>query len=156
MPLLVLAAVMCFGKANAAGQMALPSSHKHVYSETANPRMDIQAALKEARATHKRVILDFGADWCGDCLVLDLYFHQQPNLELVEKNFVIVHVWVGRMDQHMDVAHQYGLAMQHGVPALAVLDAHGKVLYAQSTSDFSAARGVTMERVTAFLEKWKA
>ncbi len=51
---------------------------QHIYSETANPAAEIAAGLAQAKREHKRVILDFGGDWCGDCQVLDLYFHQPP------------------------------------------------------------------------------
>ena len=86
--------------APAAGQSAAPTPFisQHIYSETANPTADIAAALKKARAEHKRVILDFGGDWCGDCQVLDIYFHQSPNAELLAKHFVLVHVYIGHMD----------------------------------------------------------
>jgi len=151
-----LALVMTVGLAGfASGQMAPPSVHKHLYSESADPKVDIAAALKQARGEHKRVILDFGGDWCGDCQVLDIYFHQQPNLDLLEKNFVLVHVWIGHMDQHVDVAAKYGVPLNRGVPALAVLDASGKVLFAQSTGDFSNMRGMNVQSVTEFLGKWK-
>ncbi len=72
--------------------LTTPFVKKQIYSETANPSADIAAALKKARAEHKRVILDFGGDWCGDCQVLDIYFHQKPNAELLAKHFVLVPV----------------------------------------------------------------
>ncbi len=151
-----MAFVLTVGLAGlASGQMTPPSVHKHLYSESADPKVDIAAALKQARAEHKRVILDFGGDWCGDCQVLDIYFHQQPNLDLLDKNFVLVHVWIGHMDQHVDVAAKYGVPLNRGVPALAVLDASGKVLFAQSTGDFSNMRGMNVQSVTDFLGKWK-
>lgn len=153
-PLLALGMTMALA-GFAGGQMTPPSARRHLYSETANPKADIATALKQARAEHKRVILDFGGDWCGDCQVLDIYFHQQPNLDLLEKNFVLVHVWIGHMDQHVDVAEKYGVPLKHGVPALAVLDASGKVLFAQSTGDFSNMRGMNVQSVTDFLGKWK-
>ncbi len=144
------------GVSTSVAQMTPPSVHRHLYSETADPHADIAAALLKARAEHKRVILDFGGDWCGDCQVLDIYFHEQPNLELLEKNFVLVHVWIGHMDQHVDVAEKYGVPLKHGVPALSVLDARGKVLFAQSTGDFSNMRGMNVQSVTEFLNRWKA
>lgn len=152
----LLASSMLNGAPSAGAQMAPPSAHRHLYSETANPTADIAAALNKARAEHKRVILDFGGDWCGDCQVLDIYFHEQPNLDLLEKNFVLVHVWIGHMDQHVDVAEKYGVPLKRGVPALAVLDAHGKVLFAQSTGDFANMRGMNVQAVTDFLGKWKS
>ena len=134
---------------------AHPYTKQHLYSETADPAADIAAGLAQARREHKNVILDFGGDWCGDCQVLDIYFHQAPNDELLRKNFVVVHVFIGHMDLHLDIAQKYGVPISHGVPALAVLDAHGKVLFSQATGQFSDMRYMQPDSVTAFLTKWK-
>jgi thiol:disulfide interchange protein len=138
-----------------ASRPAHPYTPKHLYSETADPNADIAAALKQARKEHKRVILDFGGDWCGDCQVLDIYFHQDPNLDLLEKHFVIAHVWIGHMDRNLDIAARYGVPIHTGVPALAVLTPTGKVLYAQSTGEFRDMRHMESESVTEFLNRWK-
>ena len=129
---------------------------KHIYSETANPSGDIAAALAQAKREHKRVILDFGGDWCGDCQALDIYFHQAPNDALLGKNFVLVHVWIGHMDANLDVAKRYGVPINKGVPALAVLGADGKLLYAQATGQFRDMRHMEPGSVTEFLETWKS
>ncbi len=129
---------------------------KHIYSETANPRSDIAGGLAQARREHKRLILDFGGDWCGDCQVLDIYFHQAPNGDLLEKNFVLVHVWIGHMDANIDVAAKYGVPINRGVPALAVLAPDGKVLYSQATGEFADMRHMDPNSVTEFLKKWKS
>jgi thiol:disulfide interchange protein len=134
----------------------IPTVKKDLYSETADPRADIAAALKQAAREHKRVILDFGGDWCGDCQVLDIYFHQSPNAELLAKNFVIVHVDIGRMDHNVDIAEKYHVPIKKGVPALAVLDSKGKLLYAQENKEFENMRNMVSESVTEFLNKWKA
>jgi thiol:disulfide interchange protein len=128
---------------------------KHIYSETANPKADIAAALAQAKREHKRVILDFGGDWCGDCQVLDIYFHQAPNVGLLEKNFVLVHVSIGHEDKNIDVAAKYGVPISKGVPALAVLSADGKVVFAQATGEFEDMRHMDPQSVTEFLNKWK-
>jgi thiol:disulfide interchange protein len=129
---------------------------KHIYSETANPRADIAAGLDQAKREHKRVILDFGGDWCGDCQVLDIYFHRPPNADLLEKNFVLVHVWIGNFDANIDVAAKYGVPINRGVPALAVLAPDGKVLHSQATGEFADMRNMDPKSVTEFLKKWKS
>lgn len=130
--------------------------HRHIYSETANPRADIDAALQQARREHKRVILDFGGDWCPDCQMLDIYFHDPQNEPILEKNFILVHVWIGHIDKNLDIAAQHGAPLKHGVPALAVLNAQGKTVYAQTTGQFSNMRAMDKASVTEFLNKWKA
>ena len=135
---------------------APPAVKKHLYPADANPSADIASALKEARHEHKRVILNFGGDWCGDCQVLDIYLHQQPNLDLFEKNFLLVHIDIGHLDKNVDIPEKYGVPLKKGVPALAVLDANGKVLYAQKDAEFGDMRYMQPTSVTEFLNRWKA
>lgn len=142
------------GAASGHAQTAYPK--KHIYPEISAASADITAGLKEAKSTHRRVLLDFGGDWCPDCQVLDINFHSGSNLDLLQKNFVLVHVNVGHMDQNIDLAQRYGVPVDKGVPALAVLDSRGKVLYAQSTGEFRSMRRMDPQSVTDFLNKWKA
>jgi thiol:disulfide interchange protein len=128
--------------------------HAHIYPTIDAAEGDIHAALVEAHRTHKRVILDFGGDWCGDCQVLNIYFHQSPNAELLQKNFVLVDVNIGHFDANLEIAHKYGVPVTKGVPALSVLDDHGKVVYAQ-TNEFADMRNMQPTSVTEFLNKWK-
>jgi thiol:disulfide interchange protein len=136
----------------AAGQ-SNPIPHAHIYPDVAMAKPDIQAALVKARREHKRVILDFGGDWCPDCQVLNIYFHQSPNKELMEKNYELVDVNIGHMDENLDVAHKYDVPVK-GVPALAVVDPSGKVVYAQN-KEFSNMRSLESSDLTTFLEAWK-
>jgi len=156
---LLLFAAMASAQYTPAPQAEAPARvmpHNHIYSETADPTEDIAAALKQARREHKRVILDFGGDWCGDCQVLDLYFHQAPNARLLARHFIVVHVFIpAQMDQHADVAVKYNVPIKKGVPALAVLDAHGTLLYSQTTGEFERMRSMDATSVTDFLNRWK-
>jgi thioredoxin 1 len=126
-----------------------------IYSDTADAHADIAAALKTAAREHKRVILDFGGNWCGDCQVLDIYMHQPPNLSLLEDNFVLVHVNIGHYDRNTDLAARYGAPLKNGVPLLVVLDAHGRVLLVQKNKEFEKMAMVTPASVTEFLNQWK-
>lgn len=142
------------GTIAAGAQTARPIPRAHIYPAAEQAKADIAAALAEARREHKRVILDFGGDWCGDCQVLNIYFHQSPNAELLKKNFVLVDVNIGRFDQNVDIAKKYGVPMK-GVPALAVLSPTGKVIYSQANNEFADMRSMDPQSVTAFLNKWK-
>ncbi len=124
----------------------------HLYAETANPAADILAAEKTARLRHKRILLEFGGNWCGDCQVLDFYYRQQPNADLLAKYYVIVRVDIGHMDHNVATADKYHVPITHGVPALAVLDAQGKLLYSEHEKEFEH---TSPEAITAFLNRWK-
>jgi thiol:disulfide interchange protein len=129
---------------------------RHIYNENADARADIRDALATAARDHKRVILDFGGNWCGDCQVLDIYFHRAPNDAILNANYVLVDVNIGRYDKNVDIARQYDVPLQKGVPALAVLDAHGHLLYSQKSGEFESMRRMNPDSVTDFLKRWKA
>jgi len=127
---------------------------KVIYPPVAAAQADIHAAILKAQREHKRIILDFGGDWCGDCQVLDIYAHQSPNAELLAKYFVKVNINIGKEDANLDISARYGVPMPHGVPALAVLDSNGKLIFAQN-KEFEDMRNMKSSDLTDFLNKWK-
>ncbi|MDR3726186.1 MAG: thioredoxin family protein [Terracidiphilus sp.] len=145
--------VLAAGLALAAGTAR--SASRDIYPDPGQAKAQIAAALKTAAATHKRILLDFGGNWCGDCQVLDIYFHDPKNKPLLEANFVLVHVNVGHMDANLDIAEQYGVPVEKGVPALAVLTERGNLLYSQKSGQFEAMRRMQSSSVTEFLGQWK-
>ncbi len=128
---------------------------RHIYNENADAHAEIRDALATAAREHKRVILDFGGNWCGDCQVLDIYFRQQPNADLLSAGFILVDIDIGHYDHNIDIAEKYEVPLQRGVPALAVLDAHGRLLYSQKTGEFEKMRHMDPSSVTSFLNQWK-
>ena len=131
------------------------SAGREIYPEPAQAKADLAAALKTAASAHKRVLLDFGGNWCPDCIVLDRYFHNPANLAILEANFVLVHVNIGKMDANLEIAEKYNVPLDKGVPALAVLDEKGKLLYSQRSGEFEAMRRLQSSAVTQFLVQWK-
>jgi thioredoxin 1 len=129
---------------------------RYIYNENADAHTEVRDALAQAARDHKRIILDFGGNWCGDCQVLDIYFHQQPNADLLAQNFVLVDIDIGHMDKNVDIAQRFKVPLEKGVPALAVLDAQGHLLYSQTNGEFEKMRAMSPNSVTDFLEHWKA
>ena len=152
---LLMAAITWGQSATAWGQATAPIPHAHIYPDVQAAHTDIQAALAKARKEHKRVILDFGGDWCPDCQVLNIYFHQSPNKELLEKYYVLVDVNIGHIDQNIDIGDKYGVVLKKGVPAMAVLRPDGTVVYGQKNGEFENMRNMQSSDLTTFLEAWK-
>jgi len=143
-------------KRSAPTRLEQPSStSKVIYAPGIDAHAEISQALALAARQHKNVIVVFGANWCYDCHVLDLAFHR-PDVEAVlQKNYEVVHVDVGEGDKNQDIMQQYQVPMKKGIPALAVLDGKGKLLYSQQGGEFERARALAPEDVLAFLNKWK-
>ncbi|MGZ4825791.1 MAG: thioredoxin family protein [Terriglobales bacterium] len=127
----------------------------HLYEKDADAKAQIREALAKAARAHKRVLLVFGGNWCYDCHVLDAAFHQSDVSPLLSANFLVVHVDIGEMNKNLDVAQKYGVPIDKGVPALAVLAPDGTLLYSQQHGEFESARSMDPDDLLAFLKKWK-
>ncbi|MHB8303647.1 MAG: thioredoxin family protein [Acidobacteriaceae bacterium] len=156
----VLAAARCAVGASIA--MVSPHAGLHmqmgpaqIFSDTANAKEEIRIAVLQAAAEHKHVLLDFGGNWCEDCQLLNIYFHDPGNASLLAANYIQVDVNVGEYDKNLDVVRRYGIPLNKGVPALAVLDGSGKLLYAQRNAEFEKIHQLDSAAVSAFLQKWK-
>jgi len=126
-----------------------------LYPEGVNARQEVQAALTRASKAHKRVLVIFGADWCYDCHVLEKAFHRPDVAPVLNTNFEVVHVDIGDGNKNADLMNQYQVPMDRKVPAVAVLDSAGKLLYSQRNGEFKDARILGPEDLLAFLNQWK-
>ena len=128
----------------------------NLYDKNADARAEIKKAVARAGKDHQRVILVFGANWCYDCHVLDQAFHQDDIAPLVQKGFQVVHVDIGDDGKkNNDLAQEYSVPLDRGVPALAILGPDGKLLYSQKNGEWESARSLDPDDVIAFLNKWK-
>jgi thiol:disulfide interchange protein len=132
----------------------LPVAHT-IYNETADAKKDISGALALAQATNRNVLLDFGANWCPDCQVLDIYMHDAVNSPLISKYYIPVHVDVGRMDKNLGVAYAFNVPISKGIPALAVVQPSGRVVYSQTKGEFNNMRAMQSSALTDFLKTYK-
>ena len=133
----------------------LNSATREIYPDPSQAKTDLAAALKTAAESHKRILIDFGGNWCGDCQVLDIYFHNDANRPILDANYVLVHVNIGHMDENVEIAKKYDVPLEKGVPALAVLTERGKLLYSQQNGQFEKMRRIESTEVTQFLVAWK-
>ena len=72
-------------------------------------------------------------------------------------HFVLVRVNVGDkgIDHNIDLAQRYGIPLNKGVPALAVLDSDGRVVFSQKNGEFESMSRMDTRSVNEFLTRWK-
>jgi protein disulfide-isomerase len=124
------------------------------YDEAADARQQIAGALAAAKQDGRYVLLDFGANWCPDCRVLGSYLENGPLKTLVDQNFHLVSIDVGRWNRNTDIAAQYGNPIKKGIPAVVVLDPQGKIVGSTAGGELSKARTMTAQQVSTLLEAW--
>jgi len=133
---------------------------KNVYDSTANAELDIQNAIKAAKAENKRVLLMFGANWCPWCQRLHhlIETNAQVNRYLHE-HYELVLVDLGKRDRNMQIDKRYGSPNKLGIPAFVVLDSNGKQIHTQETGALEYPKGSTKkghdpDKVMRFLRQW--
>jgi Thioredoxin-like len=128
---------------------------KNIYPPDADAHSEIKEAEEKAATGHKRVLLVFGANWCYDCHVLDFAF-QRPDFASTMAGYEVVHVDIGDDGKkNADLAMQFDVPLDKGVPALAIAESDGKLVVSQKNGEFEDARSLTPEALLEFLNKWK-
>lgn len=136
-----------------------PKQGPDIYDREADGNAQIAAALTQAKAEHKRVLLKLGANWCVWCHRLSDTFHQSPVVarELAE-NYVLVLIDVNHRNgrkRNDAVNVKYGNPIQFGLPVLLVLDEDGRLLTTQETGALEdGGKAHDPAKVLAFLKTW--
>ncbi len=134
------------------------TTQPNIYDPNADARQQIATALAVARRENQRVLLMFGGNWCIWCRRLHGLFTTDKDIKkLLQYEYQLVMVDIGRRDKNADLAQQYDADLKKfGVPYLTVLSADGKLLANQETSALEEGNGHNPAKVKEFLEKWKA
>lgn len=124
------------------------------YDGAADGAKQIADATATAKATNKRVLVQFGGNWCIFCKALDELIENDATLKSLHGNYVAVHVDAGANPALDEV---YGKPYELGFPVLLVLDGEGKLLHTQPSTAFQlpTAVGHNPAGVAAFLKEWK-
>ena len=135
----------------AAGGAAASASPPLIYDAHANPQADIDAAVAAAKADGRRVLIDFGADWCEDCTALAADFASAEVKPFLDANFHVVPIYIGHWDTNMAVEGKYR-AESYVMPVIVTLDGTGANLY--QSLDLQNAHSMSVAEVMTYLQKW--
>jgi len=124
-----------------------------IYNEAADANAEISATLADAAKSKLPVLVVFGANWCGDCKMLDATMKGGPSAPLIAQHFTVVKVDVGRFDRNVDIAERYHVPLKKGIPAVAVLSPQGKLVYATEGGELADARKMGDQGVYDFFTR---
>jgi thioredoxin 1 len=123
------------------------------YNEAADAKLDIKQALTQAATTKTPVIIVFGANWCGDCKMLDSAMKNGASASLLSRDFKIVKVDVGHFNKNLDVAKSYGVPLSKGIPAVAIISTRNEVLYVTQEGELANARKMGDDGIYEFFKR---
>ena len=127
------------------------------YDEKANADAQLARAIARAKATHRRVLVDLGGNWCGDCRILAATLELPEMKAFVNKHFELVSIDVGRFDKNLQIPARYGFKERlEGVPALLVVDpVSGKQLVSKAKiADLADARHMEPQELANWIAQW--
>jgi len=128
---------------------------KDLYPADADAKKEIEEAMKKAASDKKRVLLTFGGNWCYDCHVLDRALHEGAAGKIMKESFLLIHVDIGEGDKNLDLLKKYKIPLEKGVPAVAILNSAGSLLYSSGDAEVEAARKMMKKDLVAFLQRWR-
>jgi len=127
-----------------------------VYDESADAQAQVSQALAKAKADNKQVMIVFGANWCGDCKMLDGEFKKLALKTLLDANYVIVKVDVNRFNKNLDVVKPYGDVIKKGIPSIVIATSANQLMYATNGGELADARKMGEMGVAEFFRELAA
>ena len=123
-----------------------------VYDESADAQARVSQALAKAKADNKQVMIVFGANWCGDCKMLDGEFRKPAMKALLDANYVVVKVDVNRFNKNLDVVKPYGEVIKKGIPSIVIATPANQLVYATNGGELADARKMGEAGVAEFFK----
>jgi len=150
-----------FATAVAPPQVNLPDLHdlpvtvRAPYDTSANADSDVAAAFAKAKQDGKRVLIELGGNWCGDCIVLTNVMELPNVAPFVAAHYDVVRVDVGRFNRNLQIPARFGFTKRlEGVPMVLIADKNGKLLDRNDTFVFVDARHMTAQAIVDWLAKY--
>jgi thiol:disulfide interchange protein len=124
-----------------------------VYNESADGARQVEEAVQAAQSGNKRVLIQFGANWCAWCLRLHGLCSSDSSIrQELAGHYAVVLVDVSNGHNRNLLAKFAPPRSALELPFLAVLDADGALLRSQNPAEFVEGAGYSASRLLAFLK----
>ncbi len=128
--------------------------YSRIYDASRNPNVDGRDALKLAKETNRKVLIEVGGDWCSWCFVLDRFIKDNSRLESrLHQIFVVLKVNISEKNDNSEFMAVFPPAQ--GYPHMYVTDSSGNILSSQDTADFRENNNYSEVRFMDFIDHWQ-
>ena len=132
---------------------ALPA-YSIAYDPNRNALQDGRDAIKLAKATNRRILIELGGDWCKWCHKLDRYLNKNPNIkQQLHQTFVLLKVNVSDENDNREFLKVLPRALAY--PHMYVTEKNGKLLLSKDMTQFFVNGNYSAKKFTVFFERWK-
>lgn len=127
----------------------------HLYHPEANAKAAIAAAVAQAKAAHKNVLIQAGGNWCIWCLRFNQFTTQDAQLDsAIKAGYVVYHLNYSKENLNKEVFADYGFPQRFGFPVFIILDENGNRVHTQNSSYLEEGKGYSKTKVLDFLKDW--
>ncbi|MFB6810688.1 thioredoxin family protein [Streptomyces sp. NPDC056387] len=136
--------------ADAAQPAAVPGPG---YDSSADAQKLIDAALRTAKSEGRMVLLDFGANWCGNCKAADKVFAQPQTAAILGGSYRMVKIDIGgNSSANSALLRKYSPSGgTYTMPVLVVVSPSGSI---RTDTHVTGNPSLTAEGINSFLRKW--
>ncbi|MFD4144509.1 thioredoxin family protein [Streptomyces sp. NPDC058572] len=121
---------------------------------TGDAQKAVDAALRSAAADGKSILLDFGANWCGNCKAADEAFARSATSDILSDSYHVVKVDIGSQNSdNFSLLRKYSSegGRSYKMPVLIVLDSSGSV---RTDTHRTGNPSLTVEGLSSWLRQW--
>ncbi len=123
------------------------------YDEGADANAAIAQAVQRIQGSGRKVLVVFGANWCGDCRVLDETMKTGRLKQLMNAHFDVVKVDIGRFDRNVQIAERYAVPLKKGIPTIAIVDGSGRASFVTQAGELADARAMGETGLVRFFDR---
>lgn len=131
-----------------------------IYDENADAKQQIAAAVAKANKDNRRVLVQWGANWCVWCHRLHALCASNNDIKrelLYEYDLVLIDVGDAKNKKNYDLIEKYGADVaKRGLPYLTILDGEGKVIVNHDTGSLEDGDHHDPAKVLTFLKENQA
>jgi thioredoxin 1 len=122
-----------------------------LFNAETDAAQDVAAARRRAKEGGKFLMVIFGANWCIDCRTLERRLKSSEVVEYMADRFEFAHVDVGKFNNNLDVAIDYGINLQRGIPVALAFAPDGAVIGATNDGELDPARFYSSQQILRFV-----
>ena len=137
----------------AALSAGLPLYSLH-YDPKRDAMQDGRDAIKLAKETNRRILIEVGGDWCKWCHLLDRFLNKHPEIKTqLHQTFVLLKINVSEENDNSVFLKVFPPVP--GYPHMYVTESNGRLLLSKDTGQFLVNGKYSKKRFKEFFKKFK-